>query len=264
MFEVKKEVVLEEINNLVQNGHKEVVLTGIHTGNYGAEFKDYDFASLLNDIVKIEGLKRLRISSIEITEINNKVKEAIKNNSIIVNHMHIPLQSGSNKILKLMNRKYDVDYFIKAINDLRKIRPDISITTDVIVGFPNETDELFEETVETIKKIGFAKIHVFPYSKREGTVASKMENQIDEHIKKQRVKVLLDLSKKLELEYMNKFLNKDLAFIPETYKDGYLIGHTGNYLLIKAKGDEKLIHNLVNIKITDIEYPYCLAEINSF
>lgn len=260
----KKEVVLEEINNLVQNGHKEVVLTGIHTGNYGAEFKDYDFASLLNDIVKIEGLKRLRISSIEITEINNKVKEAIKNNSIIVNHMHIPLQSGSNKILKLMNRKYDVDYFIKAINDLRKIRPDISITTDVIVGFPNETDELFEETVETIKKIGFAKIHVFPYSKREGTVASKMENQIDEHIKKQRVKVLLDLSKKLELEYMNKFLNKDLAFIPETYKDGYLIGHTGNYLLIKAKGDEKLIHNLVNIKITDIEYPYCLAEINSF
>ena len=131
----KKEDVINEIKNLINYGHKEIVLTGIHTGNY--HDLDYDFADLLNDIVKIPNLKRLRISSIEITEINDRVMDVIKNNDILVDHMHIPLQSGSNTILDLMNRKYDITYFINKINKLRNIRPLISITTDVIVGFPN-------------------------------------------------------------------------------------------------------------------------------
>lgn len=257
----EKNIVLEEISNLVKNGHKEIVLTGIHTGNYGAEFENYDFASLLNDIVKIDGLKRLRISSIEITEINDRVKEIIKNNSIIVDHMHIPLQAGSNEILKLMNRKYDVNYFIEAINDLRRIRSNISITTDVIVGFPGETDELFKETIETIKKVRFTKIHIFPYSLREGTVASTMDNQIDEAIKKERVQILLKLSKELEIEYMNKFIGEILEFIPETCKENYLIGHTGNFLSIKVLGDKSLLHQLVKVKINEIDYPFCLSSL---
>lgn len=255
----KKEDVLSEVRALISSGHKEIVLTGIHTGNYGAEFDNYDFACLLNDLVKIDGLQRLRISSIEITEINDRVIDIIKNNKVLVDHMHIPLQSGSDSILKAMNRKYDIKYFIDKINTLRSIRPDISITTDVIVGFPGETDELFLETVNNIKKIGFTKLHVFPYSRRTGTVADKMVNQIDECIKKKRVRVLLDLSKELEINYMKKFIGKTVSFIPEVIKDGYLIGHTGNYLNVKCKGDT-LIHDSIDVTLKDIKYPYLICE----
>ncbi|MGM9849514.1 MAG: tRNA (N(6)-L-threonylcarbamoyladenosine(37)-C(2))-methylthiotransferase MtaB [Bacilli bacterium] len=255
----KKEDVLSEVRALISSGHKEIVLTGIHTGNYGTEFDNYDFACLLNDLVKIDGLQRLRISSIEITEINDRVIDIIKNNKVLVDHMHIPLQSGSDSILKAMNRKYDIKYFIDKINTLRSIRPDISITTDVIVGFPGETDELFLETVNNIKKIGFTKLHVFPYSRRTGTVADKMDNQIDECIKKKRVRVLLDLSKELEINYMKKFIGKTVSFIPEVIKDGYLIGHTGNYLNVKCKGDT-LIHDSIDVTLKDIKYPYLICE----
>ncbi len=254
-----REDILNEIDHLTLNGHKEIVLTGIHTGNYGSEFDNYDFADLLNEIVKIKKLSRIRISSIEITELNDRVLEIIKNNNVLVDHLHIPLQSGSDEILKLMNRKYDTKYFIEKINKIRKIRPDISITTDVIVGFPNETDKNFNETIETIKKVDFSKLHVFPYSKREGTKAATMEGQVKEEIKKQRVMELLKLSKELENKYMNKFIGKTLTFIPEVYKDGYLIGHTGNYLLIKLKGCEELLHKEVSVKLMENQYPYIIS-----
>lgn len=254
-----REDILNEIDHLTLNGHKEIVLTGIHTGNYGSEFDNYDFADLLNEIVKIKKLSRIRISSIEITELNDRVLEIIKNNNVLVDHLHIPLQSGSDEILKLMNRKYDTKYFIEKINKIRKIRPDISITTDVIVGFPNETDKNFNETIETIKKVDFSKLHVFPYSKREGTKAATMEGQIKEEVKKQRVMELLKLSKELENKYMNKFIGKTLTFIPEVYKDRYLIGHTGNYLLIKLKGCEELLHKEVSVKLMENQYPYIIS-----
>ncbi|HHW68723.1 MAG TPA: tRNA (N(6)-L-threonylcarbamoyladenosine(37)-C(2))-methylthiotransferase MtaB [Tenericutes bacterium] len=255
-----KNDVFNEIETLIMNGHKEIVLTGIHTGNYGKEFENYDFSDLLYDIVKIKGLDRLRISSIEITEINDRVLDIIKNNDILVDHMHIPLQSGSDEILINMNRKYDTSYFINKINKIREIRPDISITTDVIVGFPGETEKHFLETVNTINNIKFSKLHIFPYSKREKTKAALMPNQINDNVKKSRVKSLLDLSKKLEIDYMKKFINKEIYFIPETYKDGYIIGHTGNYLLIKVKGDESDLHNNIKVKINNIDYPYCISE----
>lgn len=184
----EKKDVINEIKTLVNNGHKEIVLTGIHTGNYGVEFDNYDFANLLNDIVKIKGLERLRISSIEVTELNDRVLEVIKNNNILVDHMHIPLQSGSDSVLIRMNRKYDKKYFIDKINKIRSIRPTISITTDVIVGFPGETEEEFNETIDTIKKVNFSKLHVFPYSKRDGTAASLMDNQIDDVTKREELK----------------------------------------------------------------------------
>ena len=251
-----KEKVLEEIQTLIQNGHKEIVLTGIHTGHYGAEFKNYSFAKLLQDIIQIKGLERLRISSIEATEINDEVINIIKKSDILVDHMHIPLQSGSDKILKLMNRKYDLKYFKNTIAQLRNIRPNISITTDVIVGFPGETENDFNDTIKTVKQINFSKIHVFPYSKRKGTKAETMPNQIDEYIKKQRVKQLIKESKILEINYMNKFLNKELVFIPEEYKEGYLIGHTGNYLKLKIKGNKNELHKDKQAKPNKIEYPY--------
>ena len=254
-----KQSVLKEIQLLVDEGHKEVVLTGIHTGNYGAEFADYKFADLLKDIVKIDKLERLRISSIEITEINDDVMEVIKENNILVDHMHIPLQSGSDAVLKRMNRKYDKEYFINKIKKLRKIRPNISITTDVIVGFPGETEEEFEETIETIKKIKFTKLHVFPYSKREGTKAAIMDGQVDENIKKKRVKILLQLSKELEYNYMEKFIDKKVIFIPEIAKDEYIIGHTGNFLNVKYHGNKNDLNKDIEVKINNIEYPYCIG-----
>ena len=250
--------VISEVKSLIESGHHEIVLTGIHTGNYCDE--SYDFACLLSDLVKIDGLLRLRISSIEITEINDRVIDVIRNSNILVDHIHIPLQSGSDTILKSMNRKYDVDYFINKINVLRSIRPNMNVTTDVIVGFPGETDELFLETISTIKKIGFSKLHVFPFSRRKGTKADLMDEQVDECVKKKRVRVLLDLSKELEVSYMNKFKGSIVSFIPEVMKDGYLIGHTGNYLLIKCKGDN-LIHDSVNVLINEIDYPYCVGEL---
>ncbi len=255
----KKEIIVDEAKALVKNGHKEIVLTGIHTGNY--HDGNYDLADLLNDLTKIEGLERLRISSIEATEINDKVLKVIKNNKKLTNHMHIPLQAGSDEILKQMNRKYDIEYFKNKIKEIRKIRPNMSVTTDVIVGFPGETDELFNQTVETIKEIGFTKIHVFPYSKREGTKAAEMKNQVHGEIKKERVKELLKLSKELEIKYMNKHLNKEIEFIPEVYKDGYLIGHTENYLLIKTKGKEELLGKTIKVKTNKIDYPHLISEI---
>ena len=255
----KHEKVIEEAKELIKNGHKEIVLTGIHTGHY--HDGSYTFADLLKDLVKLDGLKRLRISSIEITELNDDVLDVIKNSDVLVNHMHIPLQSGSNEVLKQMNRKYDKEYFINKIQKIKNIKPDMNVTTDVIVGFPGETEKQFEESIETIKQIGFTKIHVFPYSDREGTKASKMSNKISGNVKKIRVKKLMEISKESEIEYMEKHIGREAIFIPEVYENGYLIGHTANYLLIKAKGDKSLLTKEVLVKMKQIDYPYLLSEI---
>ena len=252
-----KSTVIKEITELVNNGYKEIVLTGIHTSNYGADL-DYSFADLLEELVKIEGLKHLRISSIEITELNDRVLELIKNNSIICNHLHIPLQAGSNHVLKMMNRKYDLEYFQNKIEIIRNIRPDISISTDIIVGFPGETEEDFNSTLIFSKQIGFSKIHAFPYSVRYGTAASKFPNQLDGTLKKERNHKLIELSNKLEIEYMNKFINKEVEVLVEKNIDGYSYGHTSNYLLVKIEGDY-LPNTFVKVKINEISYPYCLA-----
>ena len=253
-------LVIEEVKRLVSYGHKEVVLTGIHTGHYGSDI-NYKFSSLLNDLVKIKGLERLRISSIEITEITDDVLEVLKKHSNLVSHMHIPLQSGSNEILKLMNRKYDKEYFIDRINKIRSIRPDISITTDVIVAFPSETEELFNETIETINKIKFSKIHVFPFSLRKGTKAEEIPNHVDDVTKKKRVKELVELSYSLENSYMDKFINKNVLLLPEVYKDGYLIGHTDNYLKIKVKGNKDLLNKIIEVEVLKNDYPYLIGKI---
>ena len=252
------EDVIEEITTLVKENHREVVLTGIHTGHYGSD-KNYNFAYLLKEIEKINGLERLRISSIEINEITDEVLEVIEKSNIIVDHIHIPLQSGCDKTLKQMNRKYDTKFFCDKINKIRQIRPNISITTDVIVGFPDESEEDFNITLKTVEKVKFSKIHVFPFSLRKGTKAEELPNHLSETIKKERVRKLMEVSKQLEIEYMNKFLNQEVTFIPEVYKDGFLIGHTGNYLLIKYKGSVNDLNKTIKVKIVKNEYPYSIA-----
>ena len=249
--------VIEEVKMLVRNGYKEVVLTGIHTGSFGVDL-DTDFADLLDKLVKIDGLLRLRISSIETTELNEKVLNVLRNSKVLVDHLHIPIQAGSNEILKAMNRKYDLDYFFNKIKEIRDIRPDIAISTDVIVGFPGETEELFNTTIDTCKRLEFSKLHVFPYSERRGTASSRMEGKIDEHEKKMRSRKLIEVSKELEINYMKKFLNKEVEVLIEEFKDGYSYGHTGNYLYVKI--NKELPHNeIVKVTIKDIEYPYVIG-----
>ncbi len=255
----KKEMdVITEITSLVQNGYQEIVLTGIHTGNYGRDLGT-DFASLLKKIVTIPNLYRLRISSIEITELTDEVLTILEKYPVICNHLHIPLQAGSDEILKRMNRKYDTKYYQDKIEKIRTIRPDISISTDVIVGFPGETEELFQKTLEFCEKMAFSKIHVFPYSVRRGTPASKFPNQIDGNIKKQRARQLIALSTTLEQNYMQKFVNSEIDVLIEQNKNGYSYGHTSNYLSIQVPGN---YHSgqMITATITSVSYPYCVAK----
>ena len=239
-------IVLEEIADLVKNDYKEVVLTGIHTGNYGSDL-GIKFSSLLKKILLIDGLKRLRISSIEITELDDEFFSLL-NNDVLCDHLHIPLQCGSNKILKLMNRKYSSEEFLNIIKRIKKIRPNISITTDVIVGFPGEDDNDFKDSVKFIKKVGFSKIHVFPYSKRNGTKACYMKNHVDELEKKNRARELIALSDKLEYKYFKKYINKYEDVLIEKYENGYSYGYTSNYLYLKI--DKELVPNeIYKIKV---------------
>lgn len=242
------EMVIEEVTNLVNKGYKEVVLTGIHTGHYVDE--KYNFEHLLRDLVNISGLLRLRISSIEINELTDGVLDIFSKSDVLVPHLHIPLQSGSDHILKEMNRKYDKEYFINRIEYIKSIKKDVSITTDVITGFPGETDMEHLESMETIKKIGFTKVHVFPYSDRYNTVASKMPNKVDGNVKKERVKDLLMLSDELENSFNSKFYGRVLPVLIEEEKDSYFYGHTANFIRVKVSGNYK--HNeIYNIKLSE-------------
>ncbi len=251
--------VISEIRTLVNNGYKEVVLTGIHTGSYN--YDGHDFCDLLKSIVKISGLKRLRISSIEITELHDDFFDLLDKSNIIVDHLHIPLQSGSNKILKLMNRKYDTEYFKETIERIRGIRPDISITTDVIVGFPNEDSNDFMDMYRFIDEINFSSLHVFPYSKRDFTKAASMENQIDEVTKADRVKKLLVLKERKELEYMMKFIGRKLDVLFEVKTDDNYIGHTSNYLKVSTKSTKDITGKICSVYIREVCYPLCIGEL---
>ena len=238
-------LVLREVQHLANNGYKEIVLTGIDTGGYESNGKN--LTDLIHEMSKINGIERIRQSSIEITQINEKFINELKNNKKICDHIHIPLQSGSDSILKLMNRKYDLKYFFDKIDMIRSVRPDISITTDVIVGFPGETEEMFLETMETCKKINFSKVHAFPYSERKGTKASMMDGKVPESVKHERVKKLLELSEKLEKSYYDKFKGKNKDVLIEEVNEFGSKGHTSNYLMVHT--NEKLqkgeIYNLI-------------------
>ena len=253
------ENILEEIRHLVNKGHKEIVLTGIHTGHYNYEGKRLSY--LLELICSIKEVERVRISSIEITELDDEFLKVLKENKKIVDHMHIPLQTGCDKVLKDMNRKYDMNYYFEKIKQIKEIRPNMNITTDVIVGYPTETEDDFKETLKNIEKLKFGKVHVFPYSKREGT-ASALLKDLNPEIKKKRVNKLLELSLKLEKNFLEKHLNKEAKFLPEVYNNNYLVGHTDDYVLVKCEGKKEKLHTIIKTKIKQINYPYCIGEKN--
>ncbi|GIN38553.1 tRNA (N(6)-L-threonylcarbamoyladenosine(37)-C(2))-methylthiotransferase MtaB [Heyndrickxia oleronia] len=254
--------VIHQAQQLVDAGYKEIVLTGIHTGGYGQDFKDYNLAMLLSDMEKqVKGLKRIRISSIEASQLTDEVIEVIDKSKLIVRHMHIPLQSGSDTVLKRMRRKYTMAEYEERLLKLKKTLPGLAITSDVIVGFPGETEEEFMETYNFIKKHKFAELHVFPYSKRTGTPAARMEDQVDEEIKNERVHRLISLSDQLAKEYASNFENEVLEVIPEEkFKDdpasGLYEGYTDNYLKVVFPATEDMVGQIVKVKITKSGYPY--------
>lgn len=244
------EDVIKEVTTLVEKGYKEIVLTGIHTGRYGTDINT-NLEELLNKLVNIPNIYRIRLSSIEINEITPGIKELLKENKVMAKHLHIPLQSGSNKILKLMNRRYNKEEFLSMVDNLRDI-PDISLTTDLIVGFPNEGEEEFNETIDTLKKIGFIKIHTFPYSKRKGTPAAIMDNQVSPEEKKKRVHRILDLSNKYEHNFYESKIGKIYDGVVEIHSNGTTIVHTSNFIpvIINDIVEEGTI---VDVKIEKVE-----------
>lgn len=240
------DVAYDEIKCLVDNGYQEIVLTGIHTGSYGVG-ENFDLVDLIRKISTLDGLKRIRISSIEITELNDKFMEEFKNNLKICSHLHVPIQSGSDHVLKNMNRKYDIAYFKEKTNLIKSLREDVNLTTDLIVGFPEETDEDFNTTKQNLIDIGFSKIHTFPYSIRRGTKASMMK-QVNDTVKKNRTHEILELSDRLENAYYQKYIGKIVTVLVE---DNYS-GFTSNY--IKVHFDEFQENNtFVDCLITEVD-----------
>ncbi|MGI8383295.1 tRNA (N(6)-L-threonylcarbamoyladenosine(37)-C(2))-methylthiotransferase MtaB [Robertmurraya sp. P23] len=252
--------VIKQAQQLVDAGYKEIVLTGIHTGGYGEDMKDYNLAMLLKDLEKeVIGLERLRISSIEASQITDEVIQVMNDSNVIVRHLHIPLQSGSNTVLKRMRRKYTMEFFGERLNRLKEALPGLAVTSDVIVGFPGETEEEFMETYQFIKDHKFSELHVFPYSKRTGTPAARMDDQVDEEVKNERVHRLISLSDQLAKEYASQFEGEVLEVIPEERSkngEGMYEGYTDNYLKVIFKGTEEMIGQIVKVKITKAGYPY--------
>ena len=243
--------IIEEIKSLISKGYLEFVLTGIHTAHYGIDNKECKFSDLVEELLNLPGLYRLRISSIEESEIDEKLISLFTKYPNLAHHLHMPLQSGSSTVLKRMRRKYRTEDFINKVNKLRDVCPDIAITTDVIVGFPQESEEEFQETVNFIKKVNFAEVHVFPFSARPGTDAAKMDGQIDPRIKQERVQVLLNLSKKLENKFKNRFFGQEMEVILEerNKQTGLMSGFTSNYIKLDGDFSDEYKGKVVKLKV---------------
>lgn len=256
----KPEKVIEEIKEIAKKGIKEVVITGIHIASYGKDFENneklqrYRLIDLLKEINQIEGIKRIRLGSIEPTLITEEFVEQLKELEKICHHFHLSLQSGCNETLSRMNRKYTIEEFRQVVKRLRNTYEDVMLTTDIIVGFPGETEEEFKKTKKFLEEIKFYKMHVFPYSPRKGTKAEEMPKQIDGNIKERRTKELIEMSEKHQLEYNKQYCEKKVEVLIEEKENDEYKGHTANYILVKIKDENSSIEiknkNLLN-KIND-------------
>jgi threonylcarbamoyladenosine tRNA methylthiotransferase MtaB len=260
------ESVLKQARQLVDAGYKEIVLTGIHTGGYGEDMDNYSLARLLQDLDQIDGLRRVRISSIEASQITDEVIEVLNSSDKMCRHLHIPLQAGDDRVLARMRRKYTTAEFGEKIEKIRHALPGVAITTDVIVGFPGETEEMFRNGYRFMEQMQFSEMHVFPYSKRTGTPAARMEDQVDEEVKNERVHELIDLSENMQLAYAKQFVGEVLEVIPErTYKgdpdSGLLMGYSDNYLQLVFKGSENWIGDIVKVQLTEAGVNECRGQI---
>lgn len=249
----KIENVVSEIKKIAKQGIKEVVITGIHVASYGKDFENENIRliNLLEEINKIEGIARIRLSSLEPTIVDEEFAQRLSKLEKICDHFHLSLQSGCDATLKRMNRKYTTARYKEATEILRKFYPNANFTTDVIVGFPGETDEEFNQTYKFLKEIEFYKMHIFKYSPRKGTVAEKLPNQVDGNIKEERSKKLIELSNNMQNEKNSQYIGKTVKVLFEEYENGYYKGHTTNYMVVKVKEKEQdgFIDNIKDIEI---------------
>ena len=258
--------VLEEVNKLAEHGFKEIILSGIHTASYGLDLEgSVNLIDIIEEIEKVEGIERIRIGSIEPAFFTPEVIEKIKKFKKLCPHFHLSLQSGCDATLKRMNRRYTAKEYADSVNLLRETMPDVSITTDVIVGFPGETEEEFNETYEFLKNIKLTKTHVFKYSPRKGTKAADMQDQLDGSIKEKRSKLLIELSNKNEKEFIEKFIGKEMDALIETEvkgKDGIYEGYTRNYIKVQVPCTcADVTGKIVDIEITEAENEIGIAKL---
>lgn len=244
-----RDIVLEA-KRLADNGFKEIVLTGIHVASYGKDLENDDIGliDVIEDIGQIDKIKRIRLSSLEPRIVDKQFLDRLSKVEQFCDHFHLSLQSGSDSILQSMNRKYDTDLYKKTINLIREYYPNAAITTDIIVGFPGETDEDFEKTLDFVDKIQFSKIHVFKYSNRKGTVASKMKNQVSGVVKKERSKLLIEKSKYYTDKFLDNMLNEPIKVLFESKNDdGYIKGYTTNYIRVKREYNPNLSNKIIDV-----------------
>ena len=250
----KLENIIEEVTKLAQNGIKEVVITGIHIASYGKDFNEnIGLIDVLEKINEIEGIQRIRLGSLEPMLINENFLNRLSKLDKICHHFHLSLQSGCDETLKRMNRRYTTEEFRNVVNLLRNTYNDVILTTDIIVGFPGETEEEFKKTYEFLQEIKFYKMHVFKYSKRSGTKAAIMPNQIKPEIQEERSKKLIELSDLNQKEYNKQYLGKTLEVLFEEQSGEYIKGHTQNYIVVNVKGNISSFHNeIINVKIVEM------------
>ncbi|MBO8127419.1 MAG: tRNA (N(6)-L-threonylcarbamoyladenosine(37)-C(2))-methylthiotransferase MtaB [Firmicutes bacterium] len=229
------EAVLATAENLIAEGYKEIVLTGIHLASYGRDLEPAtSLLEISQKIADLPGLARLRLSSIEPTDVSQGLLELITQHPVVCAHLHLPLQSGSDTVLRRMRRKYTTKEYLKIVEDARALNPDVGVTTDVIVGFPGETDEEYAETVAFVKEVGFSRLHVFPYSRRSGTPAAKMPGQIPASVKNRRSQELIQVGQELAAAFHRRYIGKSVSVLFEEVKEGLAKGYTENYIRIMA------------------------------
>ncbi len=259
----KPDDVINEIKTLVKNGTHEVIIAGINTGTYGQDLGNIDLAKLIERIMIETTLFRLRLSSIELMEVSDELLNTIKKyETRIAHHLHIPLQGGSDAVLKKMHRKYLTNDYRKLIGKIRVMFPRIAITTDLLAGFVGETEEEFNETCSFIKEMNFSMMHIFPYSRRKNTEADKMPGHLDPKVINERAHILLDIAKKMQIEYEKSFINENCIVITEQVKNGYYVSHSSNYLEIYIPTTKELKENMiVNVKIRKFDNNRLIGEI---
>ncbi|MEG0904611.1 MAG: tRNA (N(6)-L-threonylcarbamoyladenosine(37)-C(2))-methylthiotransferase MtaB [Cellulosilyticaceae bacterium] len=248
----KEENVMDEAKRLAEAGFKEIILTGIHVASYGKDLEDVSLTSLIPKIHGISDIERLRMSSIEPIVVTDKFVEMIEKLPKLCRHFHLSLQSGCDTVLKRMNRKYQVAEYEESVRRLREVWPDVAITTDIIVGFPGETEEEFEQTLEFVKHIQFAQVHIFPYSTREGTPAAKMKDQVAPAVKELRVKRLKKAVDESSKAFLQTHLDKEVEVLFEQQGDGKAYGHTSNYLKVEVSTDEDIANSIQLVKVDNI------------
>ena len=258
----RPEHIISEVKAIAQKGIKEIIITGIHIASYGKDFKNgYVLIDLLEELNKIEGIKRIRLGSLEPLLITQEFMERLVKLDKICHHFHLSLQSGCDETLKRMNRRYNTLQFKEIVELLRKYYKDVILTTDIIVGFPQETEEEFTQTYKFLEEIKFYKMHIFKYSQRKGTKAAIMPNQIDGNIKEERSKKLIELSDKNQLEYNQKYCNQKVEVLFEEEKEGIYYGHTENYLLVTCKTTENLENKIKTVTCQKAYTEHIEAEI---